>query len=101
VRSSSAKRPAGPEFADTGWQAQQADALVAIAQAFLAGGEQGKPAAPDHYQVVVHVDADALGGACATAADRPGTASSEGLQAAPTTTQGRVRQRRCEADRLV
>ncbi len=57
---------AGPEFEETGWQAQQADALVAIAQAYLSGGEQDKPAAPDHYQVVVHVDADALGGSTAT-----------------------------------
>jgi hypothetical protein len=64
---------AGPEFEETGWQAQQADALIAIAQAYLAGGEQGKPAAPDHYQVVVHVDADAFGGAtrAEVAADAP------------------------------
>ncbi|HEY8519504.1 MAG TPA: DUF222 domain-containing protein [Gammaproteobacteria bacterium] len=47
-----------------GWLAQQADALVAVAKAYLAGGASaGKsPAATDHYQVVVHVDESALRG---------------------------------------
>jgi hypothetical protein len=44
------------------WRAQQADALVAVAKAYLdgggAGGEQKSTA--DHYQVVVHVDESAL-----------------------------------------
>jgi hypothetical protein len=61
-----------------GWRAQQADALVAIAKAYLSGseirkagalrageaseaGEASRPVA-DHYQVVVHVDDSALRG---------------------------------------
>jgi hypothetical protein len=63
-----------PERAADGWRAQQADALVAIAKAYLggsvsggavAGGESpaGKSAsAADHYQVVVHVDEKSLRG---------------------------------------
>jgi Domain of unknown function (DUF222) len=46
------------------WRAQQADALVAVAKAYLEGGgargEHGGTA--DHYQVVVHMDARALHG---------------------------------------
>jgi Domain of unknown function (DUF222)/HNH endonuclease len=46
------------------WRAQQADALVAVARAYLEGsgarGEHGGTA--DHYQVVVHVDERALRG---------------------------------------
>jgi hypothetical protein len=46
-----------------GWLAQQADALVAVAKAYLSGGDAAKPAsAADHYQVVVHVDESALRG---------------------------------------
>src|SRR5690606_31862084 len=78
VRSMSVK---GPEFDGCdGWHAQQADALVAIAKAFLAGkgaasaeesaaaeaSERGRgrsEASPaDHYQLVVHVDESALRG---------------------------------------
>ncbi len=44
------------------WRAQQADALVAVAKAYLegagAGGEHSGTA--DHYQVVVHVDESGL-----------------------------------------
>jgi Domain of unknown function (DUF222)/HNH endonuclease len=46
------------------WRAQQADALVAVAKAYLEGGgargEHG--GAADHYQVVVHMDARSLRG---------------------------------------
>ena len=38
---------------------QQADALVHLAQVFLAGGESCSSTA-DHYQVMVHVDESAL-----------------------------------------
>jgi hypothetical protein len=46
------------------WRAQQADALVAMAKAYLTGGNgSGKPiSAADHYQVVIHTDASALRG---------------------------------------
>ena len=44
-----------------GWLAQQADALVAVAKAYVAGGAAGGSVA-DHYQVVVHVDESALRG---------------------------------------
>jgi hypothetical protein len=64
----------GPEFRTTGWHAQQADALVALAKCYLGGvsgasadskhtnGAQASMPAADHYQVVVHVDAAALSG---------------------------------------
>src|SRR5690606_13454690 len=47
-----------------GWLAQQADALVAVAKAYLTGGAEstGAGSVPDHYQVVVHVDESALRG---------------------------------------
>lgn len=47
-----------------GWLAQQADALVAVARAYVAGGTEGAGAGSvaDHYQVVVHVDESALRG---------------------------------------
>ena len=66
----------GVEFATDrageSWRAQQADALVAIAKAYLGGSagagaggattnERSVPAA-DHYQVVVHVDEKSLRG---------------------------------------
>jgi hypothetical protein len=53
------------------WRAQQADALVAMAKAYLSGGHgsgisSGKPSsAADHYQVVIHTDASALRGGAA------------------------------------
>jgi hypothetical protein len=57
------------------WRAQQADALVAMAKAYLSGGNgsgsgngsgNGKPcSAADHYQVVIHTDASALRGGAA------------------------------------
>jgi hypothetical protein len=49
------------ESKGTAWQAQQADALVAVAKAYLAGGHDGGGGSTaDHYQVVVHADAEAL-----------------------------------------
>lgn len=45
-----------------GWLAQQADALVAVARAYLAGGAEAGGSVADHYQVVVHVDESALRG---------------------------------------
>jgi hypothetical protein len=56
----------GSAGASTGnsWRAQQADALVTLAKAYLSGGHgSGKPcSAADHYQVVIHTDASALRG---------------------------------------
>jgi hypothetical protein len=53
------------ESKGTAWQAQQADALVAVVRSYLdgsaAGGENHSSTA-DHYQVVVHVDEKSLGG---------------------------------------
>lgn len=56
----------GPEFEEASWQTQQADALVAVARAYL--DDSTPSAAPasssaDHYQVVIHVDEAALRGA--------------------------------------
>ncbi|MFU8817608.1 MAG: DUF222 domain-containing protein [Pseudomonadales bacterium] len=61
----------GPEFDEASWQTQQADALVALAKAYLAGnnGKTGtggdgaeRISSADQYQVVVHVDESALRG---------------------------------------
>jgi hypothetical protein len=69
----------GPEFTEASWQTQQADALVALAKAYLAGGQrahesqgEGASAPPaatataaataDQYQVIVHVDEASLRG---------------------------------------
>ncbi len=51
-----------PEFAQESWAAQRADALVAMAKAYLSGDTQGSAETPDHYQVTVHVDHSALRG---------------------------------------
>ena len=50
------------------WRAQQADALVAVAKSYLDGGHGGEGGSTaDHYQVVVHADAESLtaGAGCA------------------------------------
>jgi Domain of unknown function (DUF222) len=52
----------GAEFDGNRWRAQQVDALVSIAKAYLAGGTSESTSASDHYQVVVHVDETALRG---------------------------------------
>jgi hypothetical protein len=47
----------------TAWQAQQADALLAIVRSYLDGGRGGEGGSTaDHYQVVVHADAKSLRG---------------------------------------
>ena len=56
-----ADQPAnGPEFADTSWHAQQADALVTLARSYLAGEADARTSSADAYQVLVHVDGTAL-----------------------------------------
>ena len=49
-----------PEFSDESWAAQQADALVAMAKAYLSGDRKASDGTSDHYQVTVHVDHTAL-----------------------------------------
>src|SRR5690242_821489 len=58
----SGETAAGIEFDANAWRAQQADALVAIAKTYLAGGEVATGSAADRYQVVVHVDEKSLRG---------------------------------------
>lgn len=43
-------------------QARQADALVQVAQCYLAGDREKSSCTADHYQVMVHVDEEALRG---------------------------------------
>ncbi|HEY7671750.1 MAG TPA: DUF222 domain-containing protein, partial [Gammaproteobacteria bacterium] len=65
-----ASGPAATAPMANGWRAQQADALVALAKAYLSGANgggtgmgDGKPcSAADHHQVVIHTDASALRG---------------------------------------
>jgi hypothetical protein len=56
--------PDGAESKGMAWRAQQADALVAVAKAYLdAGGAANeRSGTADHYQVVVHVDEQSLRG---------------------------------------
>jgi len=55
--------PDAVESKGTAWSAQQADAWVAVAKAYLDGGHGGESGATaDHYQVVVHTDAKSLSG---------------------------------------
>ena len=49
-----------PEFADESWPAQQADAFVEIANAYLSGSSDTIAGSSDNYQVTVHVDRDTL-----------------------------------------
>jgi len=49
-----------PEHIVDSWSAQQADALVTVANAFLAGNGERVTTASDNYQVTVHVDQKAL-----------------------------------------
>jgi len=52
----------GPEEAEQSWSARRADALVALAKAYL-GGQQGNGVGTaNHYQVTVHVEESALRG---------------------------------------
>ncbi|HEY9182354.1 MAG TPA: DUF222 domain-containing protein, partial [Gammaproteobacteria bacterium] len=50
------------ESKGTAWCAQQADAFVAVAKAYLDGGGDREGSTADHYQVVVHVDEKSLRG---------------------------------------
>ena len=50
----------GPEFAEESWSAQQADALVTMANAYLTGQREASTGSSEHYQVTVHVDRSAL-----------------------------------------
>jgi len=49
-----------PEFFDECWSAQQADALVTVANAYLSGNGKESTGTSDNYQVTVHVDSSAL-----------------------------------------
>ncbi|MGA8204271.1 MAG: DUF222 domain-containing protein [Woeseiaceae bacterium] len=51
-----------PEFADESWSAQRADALIAMARAYLAEDRESPVGASDNYRVTVHVDSTALAG---------------------------------------
>jgi hypothetical protein len=51
-----------PELGERSWHAQQADALVGVAKAYLDGGASESSSTADHYQVVVHVDEKSLRG---------------------------------------
>jgi hypothetical protein len=59
-RARDAAASVSPEFAGDSWAAQQADAMVAIAKAYLSGDGQESAGVHDHYQVTVHVDQSAL-----------------------------------------
>jgi hypothetical protein len=52
------KHPSEPD--DETLFARQADALVELARAYVAGERQARASAADHYQVLVHVDESAL-----------------------------------------
>jgi hypothetical protein len=75
----------GPEFAEESWAAQRADALVAMAQAYLSGEGPASAGTPDNYQVTVHVDQAALAGG-------------QGRSGLPVES---VRRLACDADRVV
>jgi hypothetical protein len=75
----------GPEFAEESWVVQRADALVAMAKAYLGGGEQGSGGTREHYQVTVHVDQSAL-------------SEGKGRSGLPIES---VRRIACDADRIV
>jgi hypothetical protein len=54
----------GPEFAEESWAAQQADALVTMANSYLTGHSEASSASSENYRspyrVTVHVDRSAL-----------------------------------------
>jgi hypothetical protein len=49
-----------PEVVDESWSAQQADALVTVANAYLSGNGEKDATKSDNYQVTIHVDQTAL-----------------------------------------
>ena len=51
-----------PELAGESWAAQRADALVALAKAYLSGKPEESSGTRNHYQVTVHVEESALRG---------------------------------------
>jgi hypothetical protein len=55
-----ASTSASPEFADESWAAQQADALLTMANAYLTRQREASTASSENYQVTVHVDRTAL-----------------------------------------
>jgi hypothetical protein len=50
----------GTEFAGESWAAQQVDALVMMANAYLTGQREASTGSSENYQVTVHVDHSAL-----------------------------------------
>jgi len=58
ARDSSASQT--PELIEEGWAAQQADALLTVANAYLSGNDAASACTSDNYQVTVHVDCSAL-----------------------------------------
>ena len=75
----------GPEFAEESWAAQRADALVAMAKAYLGGERDASAGTREHYQVTVHVDQSAL-------------TDGKGRSGLPIES---VRRLACDADRIV
>lgn len=59
-RSRAATASATPELVDDRWSAQQADAIVGMASAYLSGNDKKCAPTLDNYQVTVHVDQSAL-----------------------------------------
>ncbi len=49
-----------PELVNESWSAQQADALITMASAYLSGSNESSACTSDNYQVTVHVDRSAL-----------------------------------------
>jgi Domain of unknown function (DUF222)/HNH endonuclease len=69
VRDARGSASNSPDPSPNGWRAQQADALLAMARASLAGGVAGgvsdagtAPEASDNHLVVIHADEDSLRG---------------------------------------
>jgi hypothetical protein len=84
-RARDAMASSGPEFAEESWAAQRADALVAMAKAFLSGEREASGGTREHYQVTVHVDQAAL-------------TQGKGRSGLPVES---VRRLACDADRIV
>ena len=59
-RARDSRHAQAPEFADECWSAQQADALVTVAAAYLSANAENAASNSDNYQVTVHVDRSAL-----------------------------------------
>jgi hypothetical protein len=59
-RASECNASTSPEIAGESWAAQQADALVAMANDYLTGQSKATTGSSENYQVTVHVDRSAL-----------------------------------------